>query len=87
MMMTEAPLWELSKESIVQPRRPNELAQADWDQILAVKQMLDDRVHAGARIRITRSPVFPNADHKLLMKEAFVDWLDRVLADAELVDP
>jgi hypothetical protein len=87
--MSEKETWGITPgRRFVQPRRtPDENAQAAWEQILAVKQMLDDMVYAGARLRITRSPVFPKADHKLLMRESFDHWLDRILADAEIVGP
>ena len=86
-IMTDAPDYDLDPHFAVKPRRSaDENAQAAWHQVLSVLAMLDDMAHAGARIRITRSPIFPAADHKALLKEGIVSRLDRILQGAEVIE-
>jgi hypothetical protein len=85
--MSDDTLYEIDKGYAVKPRRhPDENAQAAWNQVLDVLKMLSDMTHAGARIRITRSPVFPNADHKALAQQAIAHMVENILQDAEVVD-
>lgn len=80
--------YELDPGYAMRPRRsPNEQAQAAWHQVLCVLTMLSDMVHGGAKVTITRSPVFPNADHKALLRNRVADMVETILRDAELVMP
>ncbi len=73
-------------EPFVKPRTPDADAQAAWHQVMCVLRMLEDMVAAGARVRLTRSKVFPNADHSDLMVRAIVIMIRNILRNAEVVD-
>ncbi len=79
--------YVLADGPLVKPRHhPDKNAQDAWDQVLKVLTMLCDMTSDGARVRVTRSPIFPNADHKLLAQEAVTHMVEHILANAEVVD-
>ncbi len=80
-------LYEIDPDFSVQPRRsPDENAQAAWDQVLAVLKMLDDMIEAGARIKISKSPLFPPHINKALLVQGVANMVGRILRDAEVVE-
>ncbi len=73
-------------EPFVKPRTPNADAQTAWRQVMCVLRMLEDMTVAGARVRLTRSKVFPGVDHADLMARAVNTMVRNILRNAEVVE-
>jgi hypothetical protein len=86
--MSEKKTWGITPgRRFVQPRRtPDENAQAAWDQVLDVLQMLDGMVKDGAKIRLSRMIASPSVDVRQYMVQALAAKVGRILANAKISD-